>query len=153
MSSTIIYGRERNNGPANDQLLIFYNKNSPRFYIYKMKRQATEQEIKKILEETERLKTKYFPVYKLLKKKKLKFKHARVGDSPVEYCRIDELEKVVNDHHDQFRELVGNDTPLETLKKLFLYFNRPINAPSLKYPKILEQTSTPSQFASFPFNT
>lgn len=118
-----------------------------------MKRQATEQEIKKILEETERLKTKYFPVYKLLKKKKLKFKHARVGDSPVEYCRIDELEKVVNDHHDQFRELVGNDTPLETLKKLFLYFNRPINAPSLKYPKILEQTSTPSQFASFPFNT
>lgn len=118
-----------------------------------MRRQPSEQEVKKIMEERERLKSKYFPVYKLLKKKKLKFKHARVGDFPVEYCRIDELEKTVNDNHDQFKELIGNDTPLDTLKKMFHYFNRPINAPSLKYPKILEESSAPSQFASFPFNT
>lgn len=39
-------------------------------------------------EEVKRLKSKYFSTFKLLKKKKMPVKHARVGDSRVEYFRI-----------------------------------------------------------------
>ena len=57
-----------------------------------------EEQLAKALEEQARLREKYMPCYKLLKKKGLKFKHARVGDMNVEYCRVDELETVINDH-------------------------------------------------------
>jgi hypothetical protein len=70
----------------------------------KKSNQSEQQEqINRMLEERARLKEKYFPTYKLLKKKGLKLKHARLGDMPVEYCRIDELEKIVNEHHQQFK--------------------------------------------------
>lgn len=121
----------------------------------KMAKKLTEQEqqIAKALEEQARQREKYLPCYKLLRKKGLKFKHARVGDMPVEYCRVDELEKTVNDNHEQLKELLQVELPLEQLKKNMVYFARPQNSPALRYPPILEFSQKPTQFISFPFNT
>lgn len=50
------------------------------------------------MEHQARLREKYLSTYKFLKKKHLRLKYARVGDHSVEYCRTDELEKILQAH-------------------------------------------------------
>lgn len=47
-------------------------------------------------EECEKLKSKYLPVFKFLRKKKLPIKYARVGDQRVEYFRVEEVRRIVD---------------------------------------------------------
>ena len=41
------------------------------------------------------------PFIKYLKKKNLRFNHARVGDSRIEYFRLDQFDKLLTTHADE----------------------------------------------------
>lgn len=102
------------------------------------KKSITEEELReKLMEHQTRLREKYLPTFRFLKKKNLKLKYARVGDQSVEYCRIDELDKVLQAHKEYIVELLKSETALEDLKNDLVYLARPLNAANLRYPPTL----------------
>ena len=96
---------------------------------------------------------KMLPLVKFLKRAGLKFKHARVMNSHIEYFRVDELNALVEAKREQ---LESNATLAEALKNLpydVFYFTRPRNQPRLKYPQVLEPAEYGGKFAAFQYDT
>ena len=63
-------------------------------------------------EEAQKLKSKYWSTFKLLKKKNMPIKSARVEDQRIEFFRIDDLELTVENNKEAFKSLLKTEEPI-----------------------------------------
>ena len=77
------------------------------------------------------------PFVKFLKSKQLRFHHARVGESRIEYFRLDEFEKLLTTYANDIEANENYRNMAKRVDEELIYFKRPANLKA-KYPDRLE---------------